>query len=229
METYIDIPGMVHHCNLAIFPATLVKETHVYLLGTSHNIPVESEFKVKVEYLENHIYCLLPSYQPSLGTVCYYKECPEFIKDFPFWMDLGKVPPPAIQPDIRSKKCEDSKTEKEAAEKVSPSGTQPDIETKKCGEPKSDDDKKSKNFGKNIDDDKKPKKGDKNPDDDENSKKVDLSLKKVDIIDDENSKKVDQNKDDGNKSINFYMGGNEKCRKCFVSHFPLTQDFANSK
>ena len=105
MDNFVEIPGFAHHSNLAIFPATLKKETNVYLLSTSNQIPVKSEHNVLVEYLDNHIYCLLPSYQPTLGTIWYYKECPDFIKEFPFCMDIGTVSPPAVQPEMEIHKC----------------------------------------------------------------------------------------------------------------------------
>ena len=95
MENLIAIPGFIHHCNLAVFPKSSKQDSHVYLYGTSGIVPTEADQKVQVEYLDSHIYCLLPSYQPTLGTVCYYQECPEFIKEFNFGIDIGAVHHPA--------------------------------------------------------------------------------------------------------------------------------------
>ena len=101
-EMVVAIPGFIHHGNLAVFPAKSKQDSHVYLFGTSCVVPVDSGRKVQVEYLENHIYCLLPSYQPTLGTVCYYTECPAFIEEFRFGIDLGAVPHPETYPDIKT-------------------------------------------------------------------------------------------------------------------------------
>ena len=101
-ETVVAIPGFIHHGNLAVFPANAKQDSHVYVFGTSGFVPVDSGRKVQVEYLENHIYCLLPSYQPTFGTVCYYTECPTFIKEFRFGFDLGAVSHPATCPNIKT-------------------------------------------------------------------------------------------------------------------------------
>ena len=103
MDTVIAIPGYLNHCNLAVFPASPKQDSHVYLLGTSCFAPVELDQKIQVEYLEGHIYCLLPSYQPTLGTVCYHTECPQFITDFSFGIDIGAVAPQASHSDSATK------------------------------------------------------------------------------------------------------------------------------
>jgi hypothetical protein len=131
MDNFVEIPGFAHHSNLAIFPATLKKETNIFLLSNSKQIPVESEHKVLVEYLEDHIYCLLPSYQPTLGTVWYYTECPDFIKEFLFFMDIGTVSPPAVQPEIEIQKCNEPWTE-DASDKKSCRADMSLDENEKC-------------------------------------------------------------------------------------------------
>ena len=94
-KAVVAIPGFFHHCNLAVFPASSKQDSQVFLFGTSAIAPTESNQKVEVEYLENHIYALLPSYQPQIGTVSYHRECPAFIQDFSLGIDLGVIASPA--------------------------------------------------------------------------------------------------------------------------------------
>ena len=94
INTVVEIPGFLHHSNLAVFPANSNQNSHVYLYGLSAMAPVELNQKVQVEYLKDHIYALLPSYQPDLGTVCFMNECPDFLQGFKFGLDLGTIPIP---------------------------------------------------------------------------------------------------------------------------------------
>ena len=67
-------------------------ESSVYLLS-QNSLPepeITEEF-VQVEFLENHVYCLLPSISSDLGSVTLYSSMPGFIKDIFFHLSLGKV------------------------------------------------------------------------------------------------------------------------------------------
>ena len=46
---------------------------------------------VQVEFLENHVYCLLPSIGSNIGSVRIYSQMPDFIKELSFHLFLGKV------------------------------------------------------------------------------------------------------------------------------------------
>ena len=53
--------------------------------------PVLTDEFVDVELLQDHVYCLLPSVQSTVGYVRRYTSMPEFIPELPFHFLLGKV------------------------------------------------------------------------------------------------------------------------------------------
>jgi hypothetical protein len=53
--------------------------------------PEITEKFVEVEFLKNHVYCLLPSISSDVGFVTLYSGIPGFLKDIFFHLSLGKV------------------------------------------------------------------------------------------------------------------------------------------
>ena len=78
--------------NTALISFEIKGESSIYLLSPNdsfkHMVP---EKYVQVEFLENHVYCLLPSIGSSIGSVRIFSRMPEFIKDLSFHLFLGKV------------------------------------------------------------------------------------------------------------------------------------------
>ena len=66
-------------------------ESAIYLFNGASFKPEVSEKCVQVEFLPDHVYCLLPSIGSTIGFVTMYSTMPEFIKDLDFHLFLGTV------------------------------------------------------------------------------------------------------------------------------------------
>ena len=102
------IPCVPNFANLIVYPAekkvVLLKcfgiilsnyllqgESSIHLFSCDSRKPEVPRHYVEVDFLENHVYCLLPSIGSSVGFTTRFSKMLDFLKDFPLHLCLGKV------------------------------------------------------------------------------------------------------------------------------------------
>ena len=65
----------------------------IYLVSNTALKPklVAANESAKFKFLPDHVYCLLPSVSSDTGSWRMYPTMPNFVKNLPFWLFLGKV------------------------------------------------------------------------------------------------------------------------------------------
>ena len=84
----VSIPAFPYFCNLVVFPAT-TNECKFYILKKSSFVPETILGKISVEYEPGSVYCLLPSYEKSCGSVSVYKSRPSFLSEYNYCLEIN--------------------------------------------------------------------------------------------------------------------------------------------
>ena len=104
----VRVPAFEFQFNLAVYPTATTLKTvsshkfssykflQIVIQGQSHFFVLkDNAVKSKltggthwVEFLPNHVYCFLPSYEGNRGTVQVHASMPDFVKEFLFCMQV---------------------------------------------------------------------------------------------------------------------------------------------
>ena len=88
MDT-ISIPLIPNFCNVAVFPLNGGEtKSPVYILKKSAAVPEASGFVFHLQFLPNHVYCLLPSSEVSTFNVTLHKSRPGFLENYSYCLQI---------------------------------------------------------------------------------------------------------------------------------------------
>ena len=102
----IKLPVINNFSNLDVYPADLGGDSLIYLFNVEPIIPDLTETTVDIEFLPDHIYCLLPSISSNNGYIALHSSRPAFFNELPFYFCIKKMRAEVMAKSTKQK-CED--------------------------------------------------------------------------------------------------------------------------
>ena len=85
----IVIPAPEYFCNVVVFPAPTTSDVpKLFLMKNKCDVPRYQVGSVKVKYIPDSVYCLLPSDEENAGKVSVYESKPRFLDSYAYCLQI---------------------------------------------------------------------------------------------------------------------------------------------